>query len=166
MAGTWRALMKLFGLGKKEDEKNPPVRYHPYDEVSDDQLTENRRRAPRSHPYDEVSDEQLQQNRARGDEESENRSKAPRVHPYDEVEPPPPQQPCGGTGGLRPPAKMQIVSKENCANGTTSDSGLNMNYINVEIQPGRQGKGSNSRPSRAPEQPIIYSEVQPSARPT
>lgn len=58
--------------------KSPP-RHHPYDEVSDDQLDQNRAggKPPRVHPYDEVTDDQLDQNRAGG--------KVPRVHPYDEV---------------------------------------------------------------------------------
>lgn len=81
--------MKFFGFGKKRSSeqesdsaapspKSPP-RHHPYDEVSDDQLDQNRAggKPPRVHPYDEVTDDQLDQNRAGG--------KVPRVHPYDEV---------------------------------------------------------------------------------
>ncbi|XP_076457740.1 uncharacterized protein LOC143291643 isoform X3 [Babylonia areolata] len=66
MASAWRAFIRLFGLGKKEENKPQQPRYHPYDEISDDQIAANRPnpRPPRSHPYDEVSVEQLEENRS------------------------------------------------------------------------------------------------------
>lgn len=68
-----KALLRVFGLGKKEDDhsakekaqKQEPRR-HPYDEISDEHLESKRNSSPtpRVHPYDEVTDETLEANRS------------------------------------------------------------------------------------------------------
>ncbi|XP_076457739.1 uncharacterized protein LOC143291643 isoform X2 [Babylonia areolata] len=131
MASAWRAFIRLFGLGKKEENKPQQPRYHPYDEISDDQIAANRPnpRPPRSHPYDEVSVEQLEENRS---------SVMTTTMAADNSE-------------------LNYVDVQVLPRAST-DSATADNYENIEIQPGARGSNP-AKASRSMDPPTIYTEV-------